>query len=93
MRRVWCGENGAGVNDEALRNRVKEILSKAELVRKGGKIIVSFNGKKVGKLRFEAPLNELEVESAWKSPFGIKVELSWRGKFAGTLLLREWHES
>ncbi len=89
MRRVWCGENGAGVNDGALRNRVKEILSKAELVRKGGKIIVFVDGNKVGKLRFEAPLDELEVESAWKSPFGVKVELSWRGKFAGTLLLRE----
>ncbi len=89
MRRVWCGENGAGVNDEALRKRVKELLSRAELVRKGGKILILVDGEKVGKLRFEAPLEELEVESAWKSPFGIKVELSWRGKFAGTLLLRE----
>ena len=68
MRRVWCGENEAEVNNEALRKKAKEILSGAELVRKGGRIIVSANGKKVGKLRFEAPLEELEVESAWKSP-------------------------
>ncbi len=89
MRRVWCGENGAGINSEALGKRVKEILSRAELVRKGGKILILVDGEKVGKLKFEAPLEELEIESAWKSPFGIKVELSWRGKFAGTLLLRE----
>ena len=89
MRRVWCGETGTEIGGEALRRRVKEILSRAELIRKGGKIIVLVDGKKVGKLKFEVPLEELEVESAWRSPFGIKVELSWRGRFAGTLLLRE----
>ncbi|WP_456366547.1 hypothetical protein [Thermococcus sp.] len=89
MRRVWCGENGAGISSEALQERVREILSRAELVRRGGKILILADGKKIGKLRFEAPLEELEVESTWRSPFGVKVELSWRGKFAGTLLLRE----
>ncbi len=93
MRRVWCGENGAGISSEALQERVREILSRAELVRRGGKVLILVDGERVGKLRFETPLEELEVESAWKSPFGIKVELSWRGRFAGTLLLREWHES
>ena len=89
MRRIWCGETGTEIGGEALRERVKEILSRAELIRKGGKIIVSTNGEKIGKLKFEVPLEELEVESAWRSPFGIKVELSWHGKFVGTLLLRE----
>ena len=83
------GEAPGKLSPETVGKRVKEILSRAELVRKGGKILILVDGEKVGKLRFEAPLEELEVESAWRSPFGIKVELSWRGRFAGTLLLRE----
>ena len=89
MRRIWCGEKGAELRDETLKENVKELLSRAQLVRKGRKILILVDGEKVGKLMFEAPLKELEVESAWKSPFGIKVELSWHGRFAGTLLLRE----
>ena len=90
MKRLWCCGGETGVTGvEALNEKVKEILSRAELVRKGGKVLILVDGEKVGKLRLEAPLEELEVESAWKSPFGIKVELSWRGRFAGTLLLRE----
>ncbi|WP_297065036.1 hypothetical protein [Thermococcus sp.] len=90
MKKLWCCGSEIGVTGaEALNEKVRKLLSKAELVRKGGKILILVDGEKVGKLRFEAPLEELEVESAWKSPFGIKVELSWRGKFAGMLLLRE----
>ncbi|ASJ02343.1 hypothetical protein A3L09_03290 [Thermococcus profundus] len=83
-----CKKAKRGVTPE-VREKVRELLSRAELVEKGGKVVVFVDGRKVGKLKFIAPVEELQVESVWKSPFGTKVELSWNGRFVGSLLLRE----
>ncbi len=92
MLRMGCGKKAREeVTPPEVREKVKELLSRAELVERGGKVVVFVDGKKVGKLKFMAPVDELEVESVWRGgPFGTKVELSWRGgRFAGSLLLRE----
>ncbi|AMQ19401.1 hypothetical protein A0127_09640 [Thermococcus peptonophilus] len=89
MLRMGCGKKAREEVTPEVREKVKELLSRAELVERGGKVVVFVDGKKVGKLKFMAPVDELEVESVWRGPFGTKVELSWRGRFAGSLLLRE----
>jgi hypothetical protein len=89
MLGMGCGKKMRGEVTPEVREKVKDILSRAEFVERGGKIIVFVDGKKVGKLKFMAPVEELEVESVWRSPFGVKVELSWNGRFVGSLLLRE----
>jgi len=48
-----------------------------------------YNETKIGKLKEDVPLDEVDIDSVWEGPFGIKVELSWRGKFVGSLLLRD----
>ena len=37
----------------------------------------------------DVPLEELEVGKAWRSPFGIKVELEHQGCFVGMLMLKK----
>jgi hypothetical protein len=72
-----CGKKIKGEVTPEVREKVQELLSRAELVERSGKVIVFMDGKKVGKLKLLVPVDELEVESVWKSPFGTKVELSW----------------
>ena len=84
-----CIKRGKEVRKEEVEGTVREILSEAEKMVKGRKIVLIYNGEKIGKLKMDIPLEELEVGKAWRSPFGIKVELEYQGRFVGTLMLKE----
>ncbi|MGC8758271.1 hypothetical protein [Caldisericum sp.] len=72
---------------EALEVCVPQILKKVELVDKGSKIILRYNGSKVGYLLNKVPIEEVKVMRYWSGPFGLKTELSYEGKFVGVLMI------
>ena len=94
MPRMGLGCQGRNIpfKKEKIKLLVEKILSKGKKIFKKDKIIIVVDGRKVGFLRINVPLNELEIGSMWKSPMGIKVELQWRESFAGALILRDMDE-
>jgi hypothetical protein len=83
-----CGKRGIQVRKEEVEAKVRGVLSAVEKVRTGEKVFLLYNGEKIGKLKMDVPLDEVEIGRAWKSPFGIKVELEWHGRFVGSLILK-----
>ena len=89
---LGCHERRISIKNEEIKLLVEKVLSRGERIFKKGKIIIVIDGKKVGILRINIPLNELKIGSIWEGPMGIKVELQWRENFAGTLILRDVDE-
>ncbi|MBP1911676.1 hypothetical protein [Thermococcus stetteri] len=84
-----CREKGKELKREEVEGDTRELLSKAEKVWREKKILLLYHGEKIGKLKEDVPLEEVEIERVWRSPLGIKVELSWHGRFVGSLILKE----
>ncbi len=91
MPRMGLGCHGRTfeVKDGELVDIAEKILEEGDKLNKKGKIVIIFDGKKVGFLKKDAPLKELKVGSMWKSAMRIKVELLWNGAFIGALILRD----
>jgi hypothetical protein len=53
------------------------------------KILLKYNGIKVGYLANKVPVEEIKVMRYWSGPFGIKTELSYQNKFVGVLLIKK----
>ncbi|MGB9695487.1 MAG: hypothetical protein ACP5SB_06340 [Caldisericaceae bacterium] len=77
------------ITTEKLEPCVIQILKKVELVDKGSKIILRYNGSKVGYLLTKIPIEETKVMRYWSGPFGLKTELSYEGKFVGVLMIEK----
>jgi hypothetical protein len=88
IRPFWCRKTSWEPPSKDLESIVKNILSKATKIKMGGKIIIKIDGRKIGVLLFDVPFNELRISRVWRAPNGVKVELEWKGKFAGSLKLR-----
>ncbi len=86
---LGCHGHTFEVKDEELVDTAEKILERGKKLNKKGKILIIFDGKKVGFLKKNAPLKELKAGSMWKSAMGIKVELLWKDAFIGALILRD----
>ena len=74
---------------EKLEECARTILKRVSMVNFNGKILLKYNGIKVGYLTTKAPVEEIKVMRYWSGPFGIKTELSYQNKFVGVLLIKK----
>ncbi len=80
-------ENEITINK--IESCMRLVLKKVQMSEYRGKIIMKYKGEKVGYLLLDAPIDEINVYHYWSGPFGIKTELSYKGKFIGVLLIRK----
>jgi len=74
---------------DELEECVCTVLKTVTQIDSGSKVILTSNGTKVGYLARVIPLDEVKVMRYWQGALGVKIELSYQGKFVGVLLIRK----